>query len=39
MIVSDIDDINLGNGLKIKAQSIGVATSAEGFDGVDGILG
>ncbi|KAH9847037.1 acid protease [Lenzites betulinus] len=34
-----IDTVDLGNNLVINGQSIGVATSSEGFDGVDGILG
>ncbi|KAI0822360.1 acid protease [Trametes gibbosa] len=34
-----IDNVDLGNGLSINGQSIGVATESEGFDGVDGILG
>ncbi|KAH8099771.1 acid protease [Cristinia sonorae] len=33
------DTVSLGNGLTIKSQSIGVATRADGFDDVDGILG
>ncbi|KAI0741300.1 acid protease [Daedaleopsis nitida] len=34
-----IDTVNLGPGLTIVGQSLGVATSSGGFDGVDGILG
>jgi hypothetical protein len=34
-----IDQVTLGPGLVIKNQSIGVADFAQGFDGVDGILG
>ncbi|KAH9846698.1 aspartic peptidase A1 [Lenzites betulinus] len=34
-----IDTITLANGLTIPNQSIGVASFAEGFEGVDGILG
>ena len=34
-----IDTVSLGPGLVISGQSIGVATSSGGFDGVDGILG
>ncbi|KAI0634527.1 aspartic peptidase A1 [Trametes polyzona] len=34
-----IDTITLADGLTIANQSIGVAVEAEGFDGVDGILG
>ncbi|KAI0793759.1 aspartic peptidase A1 [Fomes fomentarius] len=33
------DTVSLGPGLVINGQSIGVATSSGGFDGVDGILG
>ncbi|KAI0643937.1 acid protease [Trametes meyenii] len=33
------DTVTLGSGLTITGQSIGVATSSQGFDGVDGILG
>ena len=33
------DTVNLGPGLVIEKQSIGVASSASGFSGVDGILG
>ncbi|TBU46835.1 aspartic peptidase A1 [Dichomitus squalens] len=33
------DTVSLGSGLTIPGQSIGVATSAEGFDDIDGILG
>ncbi|TCD61549.1 hypothetical protein EIP91_008260 [Steccherinum ochraceum] len=33
------DTVTLGSGLVIKGQSIGVASRADGFDGVDGILG
>ncbi len=33
------DTVALGSGLTIKAQSIGVASRSQGFDGVDGILG
>ncbi|KAI0672483.1 acid protease [Trametes maxima] len=33
------DTVTLGSGLTITGQSIGVATSSDGFDGVDGILG
>jgi pepsin A len=36
---SDTDLVDLGGGLVIKNQSIGVASSATGFQGVDGILG
>ena len=34
-----IDTVTLGSGLVIKDQSIGVASSATGFTGADGILG
>ncbi|KZT72870.1 family A1 protease [Daedalea quercina L-15889] len=34
-----LDTVTLGDGLTITQQSIGVASSAEGFSGVDGILG
>jgi len=34
-----IDEVTLGPGLVIKDQSIGVASTATGFNGVDGILG
>ena len=34
-----VDRVTLGPGLVIEKQSIGVATSAQGFQGVDGILG
>ena len=33
------DTVSLGGGLTITKQSIGVATSSDGFEGVDGILG
>lgn len=33
------DTVTLGTGLVITKQSIGVAKTATGFDGVDGILG
>ncbi|KIP11123.1 hypothetical protein PHLGIDRAFT_64293 [Phlebiopsis gigantea 11061_1 CR5-6] len=33
------DTVTLGSGLTITAQSIGVASTSDGFDGVDGILG
>jgi len=33
------DTVTLASGFAITAQSIGVATESEGFDGVDGILG
>ncbi|PIL25289.1 transporter [Ganoderma sinense ZZ0214-1] len=33
------DTVTLGTGLTITGQSIGVATTSEGFDGVDGIVG
>ncbi|TCD68311.1 hypothetical protein EIP91_011170 [Steccherinum ochraceum] len=33
------DTVTLGSGLTIKAQSIGVASRSDGFQGVDGILG
>lgn len=33
------DTVTLGPGLVIENQSIGVASTAQGFDGVDGILG
>lgn len=33
------DTVTLGPGLVIQNQSIGVASSAQGFQGVDGILG
>lgn len=36
---SDIDQVALGRKLVIKQQSIGVASTAQGFNGVDGILG
>ncbi|EJU04396.1 acid protease [Dacryopinax primogenitus] len=34
-----LDTVSLGNGLVINQQSIGVATSSQGFEGVDGIIG
>jgi cathepsin E len=34
-----IDQVTLGSGLVIPRQSIGVASTSSGFDGVDGILG
>ncbi|KZO95554.1 family A1 protease [Calocera viscosa TUFC12733] len=34
-----IDEVNLGSGLVISKQSIGVASSSQGFEGVDGIIG
>ena len=33
------DTVNLGSGLVITKQSIGVASTSTGFSGVDGILG
>ncbi|KAL5495110.1 hypothetical protein ACEPAI_572 [Sanghuangporus weigelae] len=33
------DAVSLGNGLTIAKQSIGVASTSQGFQGVDGILG
>lgn len=33
------DTVSLGSGLTISKQSIGVASRADGFSGVDGILG
>ncbi|KAI0059467.1 family A1 protease [Artomyces pyxidatus] len=33
------DTVSLGNGLTVTGQSIGVASTSEGFDGFDGILG
>ncbi|KAI1788141.1 aspartic peptidase A1 [Ganoderma leucocontextum] len=33
------DTVSLGSGLTITGQSIGVATTSDGFDGVDGIVG
>ncbi|KAI5120845.1 hypothetical protein M0805_007032 [Coniferiporia weirii] len=33
------DTVSLGGGLTITQQSIGVASTSEGFEGVDGILG
>ncbi|KZT58872.1 acid protease [Calocera cornea HHB12733] len=33
------DTVDLGNGLVITKQSIGAATSSQGFEGVDGIIG
>jgi len=33
------DTVDLGGGLVIQSQSIGVASQAQGFEGVDGILG
>ena len=33
------DTVTLGSGLTITGQSIGVATTSQGFDGVDGIVG
>lgn len=35
----DTDTVTLASGLIITSQSIGVASSSAGFDGVDGILG
>lgn len=36
---SDTDTVTLNPNLVIQNQSIGVASSAQGFSGVDGILG
>ncbi|KAG6826335.1 hypothetical protein H0H92_000282 [Tricholoma furcatifolium] len=36
---TDLDQITLGGNLVAKKQTIGVASSARGFSGVDGILG
>lgn len=36
---TDTDRVTLGPELVIESQSIGVASSAQGFQGVDGILG
>jgi hypothetical protein len=33
------DSVSLGSGFTITAQSIGVASTATGFSGVDGIIG
>ena len=33
------DDVSLSEALTISNQSIGVANTSQGFDGVDGILG
>jgi len=33
------DTVSLGGGLTVTKQSIGVASSSDGFQGVDGILG
>ncbi|KAI0348262.1 aspartic peptidase A1 [Trametopsis cervina] len=33
------DTVTLGGGLTVTKQSFGVATSSDGFDGVDGIIG
>lgn len=33
------DTVTIGGTLAITEQSIGVASSAEGFEGVDGIIG
>lgn len=33
------DNISLGSGFTIKSQSVGDASSATGFSGVDGIIG
>lgn len=38
-IFLDTDTVTLGTGLTVTKASIGVATTATGFDGVDGILG
>jgi hypothetical protein len=39
-IVSVLDTVTLGNNLVIHNQSIGVASTAQGFNnGIDGILG
>ena len=35
----DIDHVSLGEGLDIPKQSIGVASKADGMNGIDGILG
>ena len=35
----DTDTVTLSSGLVITGQSIGVASTSSGFDGVDGILG
>jgi len=37
--VPDTDTVTLGLPLVIQDQSIGVATSTQGFEGIDGILG
>ena len=34
-----IDRVDLGSGLVIEQQGLGVASHQDGFDGVDGILG
>lgn len=36
---ADTDTVTLNTSLVIQNQSIGVASSAQGFSGVDGILG
>lgn len=38
-VLLDTDTVTLGSGLVIQNQSIGVASTAQGFQGVDGILG
>ena len=37
--LTDTDQVDLGGGLVINNQSIGVASRATGFQDVDGILG
>ena len=39
LIFPDIDHVSLGEGLDIPKQSIGVASKADGMNGIDGILG
>lgn len=39
MLGPDTDTVTISSGLKITDQSIGVASEAQGFSGVDGILG
>lgn len=39
IVLPDTDQVTLSSSLIIKSQSIGVASTAQGFNDVDGILG
>ena len=39
IVLPDTDQVTLSPSLILKSQSIGVASTSQGFSGVDGILG